>query len=100
MTPRACRQSARPIGSLVLKSDPPTFRLGSKPSAPSCPVIDRVQILMSFYNRDDSLPYWRNNVSAEFIFENFAHRTEKAQAWLRYRNVSQTCSGFLQATMM
>lgn len=55
---------------------------------------------MNFYNRDDSLPYWRANVDVESIFENFAHRPEKAQAWLRYRDVSESCSGFEQAVLM
>jgi hypothetical protein len=55
---------------------------------------------MSFYNRDDSLPYWQNYVDAESIFQAFAHRPERAKAWLRYRNVSETCSGFERAVMM
>jgi hypothetical protein len=55
---------------------------------------------MSFYNRDDSLPFWQANVDVESIFDAFSHRPEKAQAWLRYRNVSETCTGFMKATMM
>jgi hypothetical protein len=52
------------------------------------------------YLRDHTLPYWRNNVDAESIFQAFAHRPEKAKAWLRYRNVSDTCSGFERAVIM
>ena len=55
---------------------------------------------MSIYNRDDSLPYWQNYVDAQSIFENFAHRPEKAKSWLRYRNVSEACIGFERAGMM
>jgi hypothetical protein len=55
---------------------------------------------MSFYNRDDSLPYWLANVDVESLFENHAHRPDRAQAWLRYRDVSETCCGFEQAVMM
>jgi hypothetical protein len=55
---------------------------------------------MSFYNRDDSLPYWLANVDPESIFDAFSHRPEKAQSWLRYRKVAEACSGFQQAVMM
>jgi hypothetical protein len=55
---------------------------------------------MSFYNRDPSLPYWRANVDAESLFAAHAHRPERAQAWLRYRDVSEKCCGFEQAVLM
>lgn len=55
---------------------------------------------MTFYNRDDSLPYWQNYVDAGTIFDAFAHRPDKAQAWLRHRNVSESCQGFQRAVLM
>ena len=55
---------------------------------------------MTFYNRDDSLPFWRANVDVDALYENHAHRPDCAQAWLRYRDVSESCSGFQQAAMM
>jgi len=42
----------------------------------------------SHYLRDDSLPYWQNNVDASIIFHSFAHRPERAKAWLTARHVS------------
>lgn len=59
-----------------------------------------VAALSAVYQRDSSLPYWQNNVCVESIFDAFSHRTEKAQAWLRYRNVSDACTGFQRAVMM
>src|SRR6266849_5632886 len=55
---------------------------------------------MNCYNRDDSLPYWRANVDVESLFENHAHRPDRAQAWLRHLDVSESCLGFQQATLM
>jgi hypothetical protein len=55
---------------------------------------------MNFYNRDSTVPFWRSNVDVDALFENHSHRPERAQAWLRYRNVSETCLGFEQAVMM
>jgi hypothetical protein len=55
---------------------------------------------LAVYLRDSTLPYWQNNVCAESIFDAFSYGPERAQAWLRYRDVSETCTGFLQATMM
>jgi hypothetical protein len=55
---------------------------------------------LAVYLRDCSLPYWQANVDTQSIFDAFSHRPEKAQAWLRYRKVSETCSGFEQAVMM
>jgi|ERR1700687_125959 len=55
---------------------------------------------MNFYNRDPSVPFWRANVDVDTLFENHSHRPERAQAWLRYRDVSETCLGFEQATLM
>jgi hypothetical protein len=43
---------------------------------------------MSVYNRDDSLPYWRANVDVDSLFAAHAHRPDRAQAWLRFRDVS------------
>ena len=55
---------------------------------------------MSFYNRDSTVPFWRSNVDVDSLFTAHAHRPERAQAWLRYRNVSESSSGFAQAAMM
>jgi hypothetical protein len=58
-------------------------------------------VLMStFYHRDPSVPYWRSNVDVDSLFAAHAHRPERAQAWLRYRKVSESCFGFQQAVMM
>jgi hypothetical protein len=53
-----------------------------------------------FYYRDPTLPFWLSNVDADSLFSAQAHRPERAQAWLRHRNVSETCSGFRDAVMM
>jgi hypothetical protein len=55
---------------------------------------------MNFYHRDPTVPYWGSNVDVESVLENFSHRPEKAQAWLRYRDVPETCFGFERAVMM
>jgi hypothetical protein len=55
---------------------------------------------MTFYHRDPSVPFWRSNVDVDLLFENHSHRPERAKAWLRYRDVSETCCGFEQAVMM
>jgi hypothetical protein len=55
---------------------------------------------MNFYHRDPSVPFWRSNVDVDSLFENHSHRPERAQAWLRYRNVSESCYGFERATTM
>lgn len=52
------------------------------------------------YLRDSSLPYWQNNVCADSMLNTFSHGPERAQAWLRYRNVSESCIGFQRAIMM
>jgi len=55
---------------------------------------------MNFYDRDPSLPYWLANVEANSLFENHSHRLDRAQAWLRYRDVSESCTAFGQAVLM
>ena len=55
---------------------------------------------MSFYDRDPTVPFWRSNVDVDSLFASHTHRSEKAQAWLRYREVSETCTGFQHATLM
>jgi hypothetical protein len=55
---------------------------------------------MSFYDRDPTVPFWRSNVDVDSLFTAHAHRPNRAQAWLRYRDVAETCSGFAQAVMM
>jgi hypothetical protein len=52
------------------------------------------------YHRDPTVPFWRFNVDADALFEAHAHRPDRAQAWLRYRNVCETCLGFRSVTMM
>jgi hypothetical protein len=54
----------------------------------------------TFYHRDPTVPFWRFNVDADALFEAHAHRPDRAQAWLRHRNVSESCPGFVDAVMM
>ena len=54
---------------------------------------------MSFYDRDPTVPYWRSNVDVDSLFAAHAHRPERAQAWLKFRDVSE-CSILEQAVMM
>src|SRR5258708_39926481 len=55
---------------------------------------------MTFYDRDPSVPFWRANVDFDSLFAAHAHRPDRAQAWLRYRDVSDSCTVFEQAVMM
>ncbi|QIG92441.1 hypothetical protein [Bradyrhizobium sp. 6(2017)] len=55
---------------------------------------------LAVYLRDSTLPYWQNNVCVESIFDTFSYGPERAQAWLRYRKVSEDCDGFQRATLM
>src|ERR1700744_5903512 len=55
---------------------------------------------LAAYQRDESLPFWQNYVDTQSIIERFANLPDKAQAWLRYRDVSESCIGFPQAAMM
>jgi hypothetical protein len=43
---------------------------------------------MTFYDRDPTVPYWRSNVDIDSLFAAHAHRPERAQAWLKFRDVS------------
>jgi hypothetical protein len=52
------------------------------------------------FQRDPSLPFWQNYVDADSIFDKFSDQPDRAQAWLRHRKVSETCTGFVQATTM
>jgi hypothetical protein len=52
------------------------------------------------YHRDPTVPFWRSNVDVDALFENHSHRLERAQAWLRYRDVPESCTVFGQAVMM
>jgi hypothetical protein len=56
--------------------------------------------LSPFYHRDPTVPFWRLNVDAHALFEAHAHRRDRAQAWLRHRDVSEGCSGFRDAVTM
>ncbi len=53
-----------------------------------------------FYHRDPTVPFCRSNVDADQLFEAHAHRRDRAQAWLRYRKVAETCFGFERAGLM
>jgi hypothetical protein len=55
---------------------------------------------MSFYHRDPSVPFWRANVDVDSLFSAHAHRPDRAQAWLKFRDVSASCTAFGQAAMM
>jgi hypothetical protein len=54
---------------------------------------------MSFYDRDPSVPFWRANVDVDSLFAAHKHRAGRAQAWLKFREVSE-CSILEQAVMM
>src|ERR1700682_21405 len=54
----------------------------------------------AFYHRDPTVPFWRLNVDADALFEAHSHLPDRAQAWLRNRNVAESCSGFQQAVVM
>jgi hypothetical protein len=54
----------------------------------------------AFYHRDRTVPFWRLNADVEALFVAHSHHPGRAQAWLRYRNVSETCLGFRSAKMM
>jgi hypothetical protein len=45
---------------------------------------------MSFYDRDPSVPYWRANVDVDSLFTAHAHRPDRAQAWLKFHDVSDS----------
>jgi hypothetical protein len=55
---------------------------------------------LAAYQRDPSVPFWRANIDVDALFENHAHRPERAQAWLRYRDVAENCFGFQHAMLM
>jgi hypothetical protein len=60
----------------------------------------RSRNIMNFCHRDPTVPFWRSNVDIDSLFAAHSHRTERAQAWLRYRQVSESCCGFERATIM
>lgn len=55
---------------------------------------------MNYYHRDPSAPFWRANVDVDSLFENHAHRPDRAQAWLRWRGVSESNAEFHPAVLM
>jgi hypothetical protein len=55
---------------------------------------------MTFYDRDPTVPFWRSNVDVDALFTAHAHSPDRAQAWLRYRDVSETSETFKEARMM
>jgi hypothetical protein len=54
---------------------------------------------MTYYHRDPTVPYW-SNIDVDQLYEAHSHRPERAQAWLRHRQVSESCCGFERATIM
>jgi hypothetical protein len=54
----------------------------------------------AIYHRDPTLPFWRSNVDTDAVFWAHAQRPDRAQAWLRYREVLDSCYGFQRAVMM
>ena len=52
------------------------------------------------YFRDPTVPFWRSNVDVDALIQAHAHSQNRAQAWLRHRNVSESCSGFRDAVMI
>jgi hypothetical protein len=55
---------------------------------------------MNFYHRDPSVPFWRANVDVDSLFSAHAHHPDRAQAWLKFRDVSVSCTAFGQAVQM
>jgi hypothetical protein len=53
---------------------------------------------MTFYDRDPSVPFWRSNVDVDSLFAAHAHQPERAQAWLQFRDVTET--GTLERAVM
>jgi hypothetical protein len=43
---------------------------------------------MSFYDRDPTVPFWRSNIDVDSLFAAHAHRPQRAEAWLKFRDVS------------
>jgi hypothetical protein len=44
---------------------------------------------MSLYDRDPTVPFWRSNVDVDSLFAAHAHRPDRAQAWLKFRDASE-----------
>src|SRR5258708_38207651 len=56
---------------------------------------------LAAYHRDSSVPFWHANVvDVDALFEDHSLRPERAQAWLRFRDVSESWSAFGHAVMM
>jgi hypothetical protein len=51
---------------------------------------------MSFYDRDPTVPFWRSNVDVDSLFAAHAHRPDRAQSWLKYREIPE----HVEAVMM
>jgi hypothetical protein len=52
------------------------------------------------YFRDPTVPFWMSNVDVDALIQAHGHSQNRAQAWLRHRNVSESCSGFRDAVMI
>ena len=63
-------------------------------------MTNSVPASLAVYHRDATVPYWRSNIDVDQLFTAHAHRPDRAQAWLRFRKVSESCSGFERAAMM
>jgi len=87
----------RPVTGIVLSMSVTNNAFSSRGSKSN---DESISSMSTFYNRDPTVPFWRANVDADQLFEAFAHRPERAQAWLRYRDVSESCFGFQRAVMM
>jgi hypothetical protein len=81
---------------LVVKSD--CKQAGAEMRFPKTALATGISRII--YHRDPTVPFWRFNVDADALFEAHAHHPDRAQAWLRYRDVSEGCSGFRSAVMM
>jgi hypothetical protein len=58
-----------------------------------------MESISTFYHRDPSVPFWRSNTDVEQLFDAHAHAPERAQAWLRFRDVSEQAT-FEKAVLM
>ncbi|SIN83513.1 hypothetical protein SAMN05443247_00078 [Bradyrhizobium erythrophlei] len=55
---------------------------------------------MNYYHRDPTVPFWRSNVDVDSLFTAHAHRPERAQAWLRFFDTSESTPAFEEVRIM
>jgi hypothetical protein len=53
---------------------------------------------MSFYDRDSTVPFWRSNVDVDSLFTAHAHRPNRAQAWLAFRDATLEGAAMMRGT--